>query len=159
MNIFEALKAGKGKAVLPENPSDYCYKYLEGERGYGFIYWHAVAENIYKAVLLKDLERNDWEPYVPRETAKAKCYNCDVMKSSTTQFRSLVVTKQGNCYVCGKNIFPLPVKTKYKEVVEDVLWRQKMDCGETFAYPGCYNFNKFIGKGPTKVTVEWEGKV
>ena len=46
-----------------------------------------------------DLCRNDWEPYVPRETStEGKCTNCMDKKPNDIVY----ITGQGKCIVCEK---------------------------------------------------------
>lgn len=65
MNVFEALEKGKGKAELFYTKGQYAQ-----QRPNGRIYWITPEPFVDIVVDGKDLMRNDWIPYVPRETPK-----------------------------------------------------------------------------------------
>ena len=67
MNIFEALDIGKNKATLPEMKLYYACQSLAD----GYIRWIEYGKEPFR-VIMQDLIRNDWEPYVPRETEDEK---------------------------------------------------------------------------------------
>lgn len=96
MNIFEALRKGNGKAAMPWYAS-HIYETRDT----------IMAGKVVEGLLCRD----DWIPYVPRETVKVKCYNCG------TEDSKMMITKQGNCYACGKKIFPMPVPEKPEDDV------------------------------------------
>ena len=65
MNIFKALRIGKGKAILPSQ-SKYCYREIDG-RFYFSDSLHAVNNvdvdfSIDQVVPTQYLERDDWQP-------------------------------------------------------------------------------------------------
>ena len=94
MNIFEALEKGKGKAVISGcNTNDFYASFNSGI----FMWKSEVCGESY--IELHTLKRNDWEPYVPRETStEGKCVNCMDKKPNDV----VCITGQGKCIVCGK---------------------------------------------------------
>ena len=120
MNIFEALNLGK--ATLPERKGYYVKKMRENNGRYCFLWsnnpmgeahphnyekprdiislckpHHVELHGWYVSGI--DLCRNDWEPYVPRETStEGKCTNCMDKKPNDIVY----ITGQGKCIVCEK---------------------------------------------------------
>lgn len=168
MNIFEALEIGNGKAVCPLY-DDFVY----WKDGYGFCW----DRNCNPMVSFHISKRNDWIPYVPRDTDNIwEAYFSLRAKLKKQGFNEDYIDKvisrpNGKCpevVICSS---PLLGKTKHKVVLEDVIWLEDTDSFAKIVYPYAFEtnasnitlgsplrFHQFINKGHTKVTVEWEGK-
>ena len=67
MNIFEALEAGNGKATLPWCATiDFVFETPDKK-----MVWESCSKTSIE-VARSDLKRNEWQPYVLRETKKYK---------------------------------------------------------------------------------------
>ena len=67
MNIFQALYEGNGKATLPEVPLICAFMENRGV----YILWNEDTGLPFK-VVIEDLRRNDWVPYIPHKKVKHK---------------------------------------------------------------------------------------
>ena len=73
MNIFEALEKGNGRATLPEHSGIFVRLDTDGS-----IFWAVdppiyVTCKDYNSILTgTDYKRNDWMPYITRETTQVK---------------------------------------------------------------------------------------
>ena len=147
MNIFEALEAGKGKATLPE-----CSSHFYVTKGNPILFnW-----NTHTFLTRKEMSRNDWQPYVPRET---KCSNCVNLHGG----KGVRVNEHGNCFYCNKEIAfpskrPCGDKTKHTEVFENVKCLINSLGGIDLSIRACNDtdrLNKIAGKVTTMI-LEWQ---
>lgn len=176
MNIFEALNAGNGKATRVGNEAWYVI------REEGQFHWHRkdcktnIEDPHRPRLILPELIRNDWIPYIPPVEVKKDC-----VKSSDTNlfsawkayFREYFKLEwQGFEENSIKLFIPPPVNVpretiKHKKVYENIKWytTSTLSLDREILYTD-FGFDKFaalkdgkkilLNKPPMKMTLEWE---